>query len=140
MRCRMLCCCSMFLKNFEIDRSWILLHTLAQNFVFKELFYEKIAFIACNCSDISVIISIIKSVILKACVHLVTVADLGVLLFFLTTHISAFIGSRIISFKANCPLVGSQTIGCVPSVGVFLWDSSPYLREFRRKPRETPNN
>ena len=37
-------------------------------------------------------------------------------------------------FKANCPLVGSDPIGRVPSVGVFLKDPSPYSGEFRRKP------
>ena len=30
-------------------------------------------------------------------------------------------------------------MGGVPSVGVFLRDPSPYLREFRRKLRKTPN-
>ena len=30
-------------------------------------------------------------------------------------------------------------MGVKPSVGVFLRDPSPYLREFRRKPRKTPN-
>ena len=29
--------------------------------------------------------------------------------------------------------------GGMPSVGVFLRDPGPYLREFRRKPRKTPN-
>ena len=37
-------------------------------------------------------------------------------------------------YKSNCPLVGPGTIGGMPSVGVFLKDPSPYLREFRRKP------
>ena len=40
-------------------------------------------------------------------------------------------------FKANCPLVGPGHVGGVPSVGVILRHPSPYLREFRRKPRET---
>ena len=31
-----------------------------------------------------------------------------------------------------------QFVGC-PPWGVFLRDPSPYLREFRRKPRKTPN-
>ena len=31
--------------------------------------------------------------------------------------------------------MGPGPIGGVPSVGVFLRDPSPYLREFRRKPR-----
>ena len=30
--------------------------------------------------------------------------------------------------------MGPGPIGGVPSVGVFLRDPSPYLREFRRKP------
>ena len=42
-------------------------------------------------------------------------------------------------FKANCPLVGPGHTGEVPSVGVFLRDSTPYLCEFRRKPWKTPN-
>ena len=52
--------------------------------------------------------------------------------------VSWFVGCR---FKANCPLVGPGPFGGVPSVGggVFLRDPSPYLREFRRKPRKTPN-
>ena len=33
---------------------------------------------------------------------------------------------------------GPGTIDGMPSVGVFLWDPSPYLREFWRKPRKTP--
>ena len=41
--------------------------------------------------------------------------------------------------KADCPLVGPGPKGDVPSVGVFLRDSSPYLREFQRKPRKTLN-
>ena len=36
--------------------------------------------------------------------------------------------------KANCPLMGPGPIGGVPSVGVFIRDPRPYLREFRRKP------
>ena len=42
-------------------------------------------------------------------------------------------------FKSNCFLVGSGTIGGVPSMGVFIRDLSPYLLELRRKPRKTPN-
>ena len=42
-------------------------------------------------------------------------------------------------FKANCPLVRLGPIGGVPSVEVFQKDPSPYLREFWRKPRKTPN-
>ena len=48
-------------------------------------------------------------------------------------------GFEVVGFKANCPLVGPGPIGGVPSVGVFLRDPSLYLREFRRKPRKTPN-
>ena len=43
-------------------------------------------------------------------------------------------------FKSNCPLVVPGTVGDMPSVGVFLRDSNPYLREFRRKPRKTPSD
>ena len=32
---------------------------------------------------------------------------------------------------------GLRPMGGVPSVGVFLRDPSPYLREFWRKPRKT---
>ena len=35
-------------------------------------------------------------------------------------------------FESNCPLVGPGTIDGMPSVGVFLRDPSPYLREFRK--------
>ena len=45
----------------------------------------------------------------------------------------------VVGFKANCPLVEPLPIGGVPSVGVFLWDPSLYLREFRRKAWKTPN-
>ena len=41
--------------------------------------------------------------------------------------------------KANGPLVGPGPVGGVPAVGVFLRDPSPYVREFQRKPRKTPN-
>ena len=41
--------------------------------------------------------------------------------------------------KANCPHVGPGPMGDMLSVGAFLRDPSPYLREFRRKPRKTPN-
>ena len=34
---------------------------------------------------------------------------------------------------------GPKPMGWMPSVEVFLRDPSPYLREFRRKPRKTPN-
>ena len=37
------------------------------------------------------------------------------------------LGHRI---KANCLLMGPGPVGGVPSVGVFLRDPSPYLREF----------
>ena len=43
------------------------------------------------------------------------------------------------SFKANCSLVGPGPTGGVPSMGLFLRNPSPYLREFLRKPRKTPN-
>ena len=42
-------------------------------------------------------------------------------------------------FKADCPLVGPEPIGGMSSVRVFRRDPSPYLREFPRKPRKTPN-
>ena len=42
-------------------------------------------------------------------------------------------------YESNCPLMGPGTIGGLPSVGVFLRDPSPYLREFWRKPRKIPN-
>ena len=40
------------------------------------------------------------------------------------------LGCRI---KANNPLVGLGSVERVPSMGVFLSDSSTYLSEFRRK-------
>ena len=40
--------------------------------------------------------------------------------------------------KVNYPHVGPGSVGGVSSLGVFLRDPSPYLREFRRKPRKTP--
>ena len=36
-------------------------------------------------------------------------------------------------FKANCLLVGPGPLGDVQSLGIFLRDPSPYLREFRKK-------
>ena len=47
------------------------------------------------------------------------------------------VGCRL---KANCRLVGPRPIGGLLSVGVFLRDPNPYLREFRRKPRKTPDS
>ena len=44
-----------------------------------------------------------------------------------------------VGVKADCLNIGPRPIGGLPSVGVFLRDPSPYLREFRRKPRKTPN-
>ena len=44
-----------------------------------------------------------------------------------------------VGVKADCLKKGPRPIGVMPSVGVFQRDSSPYLREFRRKPRKTPN-
>ena len=38
--------------------------------------------------------------------------------------------------KANCPLVRPGPIGDVPSVGVFLRDPSPYIREVSEKTTE----
>ena len=45
----------------------------------------------------------------------------------------------VVGFKVNCPLMGPGPIVGMSSVVVFLRDSSPYLREFQRKPRKTPN-
>ena len=42
-------------------------------------------------------------------------------------------------FKANFLLVENEPTGGVPFVRMFLRDPSSYLREFRRKPRSTPN-
>ena len=42
-------------------------------------------------------------------------------------------------YESNCPLVGPGAIDGLPSLRVFLRDPSPYLREFPRKPRKTPN-
>ena len=61
-------------------------------------------------------------------------------------RISVLVGANcdglccVVGFKANCPLVGPGLIGGVPSVGIFLRDPSPYLLEFWRKPRKTPNS
>ena len=41
--------------------------------------------------------------------------------------------------KLKVGWLGPGAIGGVPSVGVFLRDPSPYLREFPRKTRKTPN-
>ena len=53
-----------------------------------------------------------------------------------TKMIPVRLDCRVLGFKANCLLVGPGIIGGMPSVGVFLRDPSPYLREFRRKPRD----
>ena len=45
----------------------------------------------------------------------------------------------IVGDKADCLKKGPRPIGGMPSVGVFLRDPSPYLREFRRKPQKTLN-
>ena len=44
-----------------------------------------------------------------------------------------------ITFTYSTSLLGSQDYRKIPSLGVFLRDPSPYLREFRRKLRKTPN-
>ena len=44
-----------------------------------------------------------------------------------------------VELKANYLLVGPDPLGIMPSVGVFLRDPSPYLREFQSKPHKTPN-
>ena len=49
---------------------------------------------------------------------------------------SAKVGCFGCRVKANCSLVGPGHIEEVPSVGTFLRDPSPYLREFRRKTAE----
>ena len=41
-----------------------------------------------------------------------------------------------VGVKADCL---KKNLGGMPSVGVFLRYPSSYLREFRRKPRKTPN-
>ena len=46
------------------------------------------------------------------------------------------LGCRV---KANSPHMGSGSAVGVPSLGIFLRDPSPYLCEFRRKPRIAPN-
>ena len=57
-----------------------------------------------------------------------------------TSHLPARVGlGWVVDFEANCPLVGPGPIEVVPSVGVFPRDPSPYLSEFRRNPRKTPN-
>ena len=42
----------------------------------------------------------------------------------------------VVDFKAKCQLVGFGPTRGVPSAWVFGRDPSPYLREFRRKPRQ----
>ena len=44
-----------------------------------------------------------------------------------------------VGLKADCLNIRPRPVGGLPSVGVFLRDPSPYLREFRRKPRKSPN-
>ena len=46
------------------------------------------------------------------------------------------IGCRI---EANYPLMGLGPTGGMPSVGFFLRDPIPYLRQFRRKPWKNPS-
>ena len=47
------------------------------------------------------------------------------------------LGCRI---KSNCLYVKHRSMEGVLFVGVFLRDPSPYLSEFWRKPRKTPND
>ena len=54
----------------------------------------------------------------------------------LDTQIISAYGCR---YESNCPPVEPGTLCGVPSVDVFLRNPSPYLREFRRKPRKIPN-
>ena len=44
-----------------------------------------------------------------------------------------------VDVNADCLKKGPMPMGGMPSVGVFLRDPSPYLRELRRKPRKTPH-
>ena len=46
------------------------------------------------------------------------------------------LGCRV---EANCSLMGPGPVEKMLSVGVFLRDPRPYLDEFRRKSRNTPN-
>ena len=41
--------------------------------------------------------------------------------------------------KANCPHVGPGPKGGMPSVGIFLRDPKPHLREIQKEPRKTQN-
>ena len=41
----------------------------------------------------------------------------------------------VVGFKTSCPLVGSELIGGMPSVGVFLGDPSPYLSDLLLRAR-----
>ena len=42
-------------------------------------------------------------------------------------------------YKSNCQLKEPRTTEKMPSVKLFLRDPTPYLPEFRRKLRKTPN-
>ena len=61
---------------------------------------------------------------------------------FLKLHLEYRANQQLVEIRLNCtnkgycPLVGPRPVGGVASVGVFLIELSPYLREFRRK---TPN-
>ena len=50
---------------------------------------------------------------------------------YFTCAVYRLVGCRV---KAKCPVVGPRPVRGVPSVGVFLRDPSPYLREFRKTP------
>ena len=52
------------------------------------------------------------------------------------TKLTRFFSGLGWGHKVNCPHVGPGPTCGVPSVGVFLSDLSPYLHEFRRKPRK----
>ena len=45
----------------------------------------------------------------------------------------------VVGFYGRLSHEGPRPMDGMSSVGVFLRDPSPYLREFRRKPRKTPN-
>ena len=50
-----------------------------------------------------------------------------------------WVGWLVVGIEGRLSHGGLRPMNGMPSVGFFLREPSPYLREFRRKPRKTPN-
>ena len=98
--------------------------------------FSKYKYFTCDCSDYYAVVSTRLSSCIIYLVH-----KSNILIQNIQLDYSRLVNRRlgwVVGFKANCLLVEPGPIGGVSSVVGFLRDPSPYLREFRRKPRKIP--